>query len=112
MSGKFDDYDFNRPRSRIATAAIALVMLAAAARLLFDLLFHHAELGWKETVFDIVSVPTLSLIALLFWKTTANNQIEYDRRRAGRCPHCGYDLRASTDRCPECGRHVENGTAL
>jgi hypothetical protein len=25
------------------------------------------------------------------------------RRRAGRCPACGYDLRATPGRCPECG---------
>ena len=29
------------------------------------------------------------------------------RARAGLCPACGYDLRATPGRCPECGRGVE-----
>ena len=28
-------------------------------------------------------------------------------KRYGRCPNCGYDLRATPGRCPECGAEAE-----
>lgn len=51
-------------------------------------------------VFGLVAV-----LALRTWYRAHRRQVE------GRCPSCGYDLRASGDRCPECGAMVRGQPA-
>lgn len=46
-------------------------------------------------------------IALTAWLLTFLRTLRRNAQfRAGRCPSCGYDLRASKNRCPECGTPI------
>ncbi|HZN66027.1 MAG TPA: hypothetical protein VFB66_12095 [Tepidisphaeraceae bacterium] len=60
-----------------------------------------------DLVFPIwcIAVPAAALPLVRGWK-------RWRRRRtpAGRCPECGYDLRASPGRCPECGADTLTGS--
>ena len=61
------------------------------------------ERYWQRSVplwlfmFPGVIAPTIWLLRFL------GARRRNARLRGGRCPVCGYDLRAATTRCPECG---------
>jgi DNA-directed RNA polymerase subunit RPC12/RpoP len=56
--------------------------------------------------FDPRGIAFLLVVALLLFAEGVvgrSVQERMERLRAGRCPECGYDLRATPVRCPECG---------
>jgi hypothetical protein len=60
----------------------------------------------KDGPFHIVAVPywfILLLLALVPVAWLGRRRRAKRRRLAGRCPACGYDLRATPNQCPECG---------
>jgi hypothetical protein len=49
-------------------------------------------------------LPLLVFSAPLWWRRRRARRRSREAS-AGRCPSCGYDLRATPKRCPECGRN-------
>jgi hypothetical protein len=57
---------------------------------------------------DILAVPYWAIFitaGALPTRRAWNARIRQRRARDGRCPECGYDMRATGKRCPECGMH-------
>jgi len=69
--------------------------------------YFHAQMVFSISLVWIVAAllvpPVLWAVVML--------RIGRKRKRtkAGFCPNCGYDLRATPERCPECGTQALNG---
>jgi hypothetical protein len=70
--------------------------------------------AWNVVGFKSYTGPTHTSLCLPYWSAalltaippiawTAARVRRRRRAKAGRCPTCNYDLRATPDRCPECG---------
>ena len=85
-----------------------------ANQLGFGLDYRHEVNSYGMTTRSVVAVPHWFLL-LLFgtWPASVAYRRQHRSRHfaAGRCPKCGYDLRATPDRCPECGTAAVNTPA-
>ncbi len=78
----------------VLVAALGWTVLRPAGQMRVTAYFGAFEIPWWSLLLTFSLLPA--------WQAVARRRARA-RRRHGRCPECGYDLRASPERCPECG---------
>ena len=70
-----------------------------------DLLMWEICDAVAESSGDVTRPKRLGVLGAITYPPdmTLGQLVDVLVRERQRCPHCGYDLRASPERCPECG---------
>jgi hypothetical protein len=87
------------------------VGIAVFVSLCFIALFAMAYFfGWIIAGIGafIVAYVGFEMIGTVWFEWLFDSTSRKNKIAGGRCPTCGYDLRASPGRCPECGAAVVN----
>jgi hypothetical protein len=85
------------PRILLNAATVALLTTCVAAK-------STLSDGWDSWDEGGLFFWSLFIVAIAFVLTrTIRTARRWRGKRAGLCPTCGYDLRATPDRCLECG---------
>lgn len=64
---------------------------------------HDQMTSWQWRVWVPLPYLAAALAPMPAWWLLGRRR-DLRRRKQGRCPACGYDMRATRGRCPECGR--------
>jgi hypothetical protein len=62
---------------------------------------HALVARYELLALEFLVLPAIWFTLVLISRVTRTRGLR--RVGQGRCPECGYDLRATPDRCPECG---------
>jgi hypothetical protein len=85
-------HDWHSPKSAFRILGLEYASSTVGQSYLKDLYVPY----WLLTALTL-ALPTTSAVQWIRRRSRLRHQ------RAGLCPNCGYDLRATPDRCPECG---------
>ena len=67
-----------------------------------DIVPFYSFFEWDTPYWKLAT--TWLILPMWRWKPWRLLDVRRRRSAQGRCPDCGYDLRATPERCPECGR--------
>jgi hypothetical protein len=94
------------PRHKFIFVFLLCVILVLALRELPDFPIPN----WLVPAGAWAAIGLSIAMLVAFLRAEHNHAVRETRVERGRCPSCGYDLRATPGACPECGYESSSGS--